>query len=208
MISSRFLIPVSLLIVLALVPTVIHYYAAATTDDGLTVNAINRSIEGFRVESTARRARWVEETFASKDWFENRYTGVNGESVLLFVARSYDLKRLYHHPEIGILRGVDLEREKVVKIASMPDIPIHFLRKRSGAGVAAYVLLYDGEFVENPIIMQLKTSLEMLFSASKPLTLFFVYDSMLQRDSGFEASPAAPVLAEAINSFSLQNASP
>jgi len=208
MISSRFLMPVMLLIVLALVPTVIHYYAAATTDDGLTVNAINRSIEGFRVESTARRARWVEETFASNDWLENRYTDADGAKALLFVARSYDLKRLYHHPEIGILRGVDLERGNIIRIASLPGIPIHFFRERSGAGAAAYVLLYDGEFVENPIIMQLKTSLQMLFSPSKPLTLFFVYDSILQRDSGFEVSPAAPVLAEAINSFSLQDSYP
>ena len=208
MISSRFLIPVMLLIVLALVPTVIHYYAKATSHDGLTTQVVNRPFDGFTDEPTARRAQWVEDTFASKDWFENRYTGVSDERVLLFVARSFDLKRLYHHPEIGILRGVDLEKEKVVKIASMLDIPIHFLRKRTGAGVAAYVLLYDGEFIENPITMQLKRSLEMLFSARKPLSLFFVYDSMLQRDAGFEASPAAHILAEAINRFSLQDSSP
>ena len=130
------------------------------------------------------------------------------ELALLFIARSFDLKRLYHHPEIGLLRGSDFDRKEIIKIASMPGIPIHFLREHSGTGVAAYALLFDGEFVDNPIAMQLKTSLEMLFSASKPLTLFFVYDSMLQRDSGFEASPAAPVLAEAINRFSLQDSSP
>jgi hypothetical protein len=208
MISSRFLVPVSLLLALTLVPTVVHYYVAITPDDGLTVQAINIELDRVRAGSTARRAGWVEDTFASKDWLENSYTDADGRKVLLFVARSFDLKRLYHHPEIGLLRGADFDREKVIKAASMPEIPIHFLRKRSGAGAAAYVLLFDGEFVDNPIAMQLKTSFEMLFSASKPLTLFFVYDSMLHRDSVFEASPAAPVLAEAINSFSLQNASP
>ena len=208
MISSRFLVPVSLLLALALVPTVLHYYVAITSDDGLTVQAINISLESGRVGSTARRAKWVEDTFASTDWLENTYADADGGKVLLFVARSYDLKRLYHHPEIGIVRGVDLERERVIKIASMPDIPIHFLRERSGAGVAAYVLLYDGEFIDNPITMQLKTSLEMMFRARKPLTLFFVYDNMLQRRSGFESSPAALILAKAINSFSLQDSSP
>jgi hypothetical protein len=207
-ISFRYLVPVSLLLMLALVPTVIHYYAAATNYDGLTAQAVNRPFDGFTDEPTARRAQWVEDTFASKDWFENRYTGVNGESVLLFVARSYDLKRLYHHPEIGILRGVDLERAEIIRTAGMPDIPVHFAKVRSGAGAAAYVLLYNGEFIENPITMQLKISLEMLFSARKPLSLFFVYDSTLQRDAGFVSSPAAQILAEAINRFSLQSSSP
>ena len=208
MISSRFLVPVSLLLTLALVPTVIHYYAATTTSDGLTAHAVNRPLEGFTGEQTARRAKWVEDVFASNDWFEKRYTGVNGESVLLFVARSYDLKRLYHHPEIGILRGKDMQRETIVSTASMPDIPVHFFRERKGTGAGAYVLLYDGEFIDNPITMQLKTSLEMLFSARKPLSLFFVYDSMLQQDAGFGSSPAAYILAEAIDRFSSQGLSP
>ena len=205
MISPRFLLPTGLLLALALVPTVIHHYVATTSHDGLTAGAVNGPFSNYTVESTDRREKWVAQTFASKDWLENRYTGATGEQVLLFVARSYDLKRLYHHPEIGLLRGVDLEREALVSAASMPNIPVHFMRERDGTGAAAYVMLYDGEFVANPITMQLKSSLEMLFSASKPLTLFFVYDRNLQGKAEFDTSPAAHVLAEAVNRFNLQD---
>jgi len=205
MISPRFLIPTGLLLGLALVPTIIHHYAATTSHDGLTTAAVNGPFAGYIVESTDRREKWVTETFSSKDWLENRYTGAAGEQVLLFVARAYDLKRLYHHPEIGILRGVDLEREELVSTAGMPGIPVHFMRERDNIGAAAYVILYDGEFIGNPITMQLKSSLKMLFSASKPLTLFFVYDSNLRRNAEFGTSPAAPVLAEAVNRFTSQS---
>ena len=36
-----------------------------------------------------------------------------------------------------------------------------------------YTLLYDGQFVENPIRFQLVNALELLFSRRKPMTLVF-----------------------------------
>ncbi len=119
----------------------------------------------------------------------------------MFVARSYDLKRLYHHPEIGVLHGVDLDKGGIERLPGMPDVPVYVLKSQTGRGLAAYVLLYDGQFTENPILLQVLTSVELLFSPRKPMTLFLVYDERARQDTSLEQSPAASVLAEAVKSF-------
>lgn len=204
MISARFAIVVSILLTVALVPTIIHNYIGAIADDGLKASAISNTLAGFSSNTTARRASWVKETFDSFDWIERKYTGSHGENVLLFVARSYDLKRLYHHPEIGLLRGVSLRREEIIQIPGM-NVPIHVLKSPTGKGIAAYVLLYDGQFVKNPIHQQVLTSIKLLFSTKKPMTLFFVYDSETHHGASLELSPAINVLVAAVNSFFSQD---
>ena len=204
MISSRYALPVILLLALALVPTIIHSYIGATVVDGLTTRAIEVQFDRWQSEPTSRKASWVEPTFDTSDWMERRYHGPDGENVLLFVARSYDLKRLYHHPEIGILRGVDLESEGTVQLPPRPDVKVHIFRERVGGGMAGYALMYDGRFVENPVAMQLQSSLEMLFSPRKEMTLFLVYEDDLPRGSDFGESGAAHILMQAIDRFNGQ----
>lgn len=201
MISARFGIVVSILLAIALIPTIMHDYTGAKVDDGLRVSAISTELAGLSSNATNRRAMWVKDTFDSHDWIERRYIGPGGENVLLFVARSYDLKRLYHHPEIGILRGVDLKKEGIKRLSGMPGVPVHVLKSRNEKGLAAYVLLYDGQFIEHPILQQILTSVELLFSPGKPMTLFFVYDGLAYLDASLEQSPAANILAAAVNSF-------
>lgn len=201
MISSRFRIIVSILLAVALVPTIIHNYIGATVEEGLQTSSISTELAGFSSNATPRRAMWVKDTFDSNNWIERRYIGQSGENVLLFVARSYDLKRLYHHPEIGVLRGVDLRKGGIDQLPGMPDVPVHVLKSQTGKGLAAYVLLYNGQFIENPILMQVLTSVELLFSPRKPMTLFFVYDERAHHDASLEQSPAASILAAAVKSF-------
>jgi len=200
-ISARFAIVVSILLTIALIPTIVHEYIGAKVDDGLRVKTISTTLAGFSSNATNRRATWVKETFDSHDWMERRYIGTGGKNILLFVARSYDLKRLYHHPEIGILRGVNLKKEGIKKLPGMPGVPIHVFKSRTEKGLAAYVLLYDRRFIEYPILHQILTSVELLFSPRKPMTLFFVYDGLIRHDAQFEQSPAANILAKALNGF-------
>jgi hypothetical protein len=198
-ISSRFAIVVNVLLVIALVPTIIHSHVKAKVENGLLTNAVSKTLAGLSSNATARRGAWVKDTFNSHDWMERRYTGQNNQNVLLFIARSFDLKRLYHHPEIGVLRGVDLEKVGIRKLPEMPDVPIHVLKSRTGKGFAAYVLLCDGQFIENPIRFQLLSSVKLLFSSRKPMTLFLVYDGMAY--ASFQQSPAKSVLLDALKSF-------
>lgn len=201
MISARFGIIVSIMLTVALIPTIMHNYIGVKVEDGLRVSAISVTLAGLSSYPTNRRAAWVKDTFDSHDWIERRYVGTNGEIILLFVARSYDLKRLYHHPEIGILRGVDLKEGWIKRLPGMPEVPVHVLVSRTGKGLAAYVLLYDGRFVEDPIILQILTSLELLFSPKKQMTLFFAYDNGWYHDIPIEQSLALRILEEAVKGF-------
>ncbi len=188
----------SIILAIALVPTVIHSYLGAKTDDGRITSAIGATLAGLTSKPTERRGAWVKDIYDSEDWIERRYLGPNGEDVLLFVARSYDLKRLYHHPELGVLRGNDFTRPQPAKLAGAP---VHVLQSQSGSGVALYGLLYERRFIENPISFQLKSSWWLLFSPRKPMTLFLAYDRHSQSTAPLDRSAAARVLTAAIKSF-------
>lgn len=204
MISSRFAPAVSVLLAVALVPTIMHTYLSIKEDDGRVTGAINQALAGLVSKTTDRRAKWVESTYDTTDWIERRYGGADEQNVLLFVARSDNLKRLYHHPELGVLHGVDFKRPQTVDLPKFNGLAVHLLKSRSGKGMAAYSLLYDKYFVKDPILLQLRTSWELLFSPRKPITLFLVYDDRLMSNQKFETSLAARVLVEAISSFRAQ----
>jgi hypothetical protein len=91
----------------------------------------------------------------------------------LFVSRSYDLKRLYHHPELAVAYGSDLRDAGTLRLTG--DVVAHAFRGKSeqGNGLAVYALLYDGGFVDNPYIFQLRTAAELLFSPRRPMTILF-----------------------------------
>jgi len=185
----------------AIVPTVIHSYTDSFEDDGLRVEAVSTSLAGFDSADTDRNAAWVKDTYDSYDWMERRYTGPDGENILLFAARSYNLKRLYHHPEIGVLRGIDLKKDNTENLQKISDLPVHVLKGRTGKGLAAYVLLYDGQFVQNPMKVQVLSAIKLLFSARKPMTLFLVYDNNAGLEDRLDLSLAGRVIESAVYSF-------
>jgi hypothetical protein len=150
---------------------------------------------------TGRKAGWVQANLASTDWFERTYRIDAGE-VRLFAARSYDAKRLYHHPELAVLRGLEPEPAGRADLPGRPDVPIHIFTTSRGdrKGVAVYTLVNEGRYVRNPILFQVRTSAEWLFSGRKPMTLIMASDltgSVRQLDR----APSVIVLAAAIQAF-------
>jgi hypothetical protein len=203
-ISSRFAAATALLLGLASVPTAIHSYLGTTVDDGLTVATIPDVLNGTTFSPTGRKAAWARETLGSDDWIER--TSDNGPGELrLFVARSYDSKRLYHHPELAVLRGMEARPAGLARLPDRPDIPVHLLEtSRAGrSGVGVYALLYDGTFIERPILFQARTSLTLLFSGRKAMTLFLAADTSGSLDH-LENAPASAVLLDAIDAFERQ----
>ena len=185
MTSARYAVTVSVLLAIALVPTFIHSYVGARIDDGLVTQAISSPLIGLVSERTDRRAQWVEEIYDSVDWIERRYTGADGSNVRLFVARSYNLKRLYHHPELGVARGIDLHRPVVMPLPELNGASVYVLTAQTGKGIVAYTLLYDDELISDPIALQVRSSLEQIFNAKKPMTLFLVYDQQAPPEHHF-----------------------
>lgn len=204
MISARYAAATAVLLAMALVPTVLHTYRGAVAPDGLTTAAIDPVLQGMPSTATARKAAWVKNTLESDDWIERIYR-VDGQEATLFVGRSYDAKRLYHHPELALLRGIETEPAGVARTTARPNVPLHLLRTaRDGReGIGAYALLYDGRFIENPIAFQLRTSAALLVSAPRPMTLFLASD--LSGDlSTLDDAPATRLLLAAIRSFESQ----
>lgn len=202
MFTTRFAIPVVMLLALAAVPTVIHSYRDSTVSDGKTVQAIPMRLDGELGAVTTRRAGWGEERFTATDWTERHYRGTR---VRLFMGRSFDSKRLYHHPELAVDYGHDYETGTIIHLPQRPDVPIHVLRGSAAGGrrLALYALHYDGGYVADPIRFQLRTSLELLFSKRKSMTLFFATQD-LGPNEAVESSAAASVLLAAMKAFEQQ----
>jgi hypothetical protein len=193
-----------LLLALALPPTLIHTYAGAVATDGRRTAAIANELAGYTSMPSRRQAAWGKRRFDSDDWMERRYRTANDE-VLLTVIRSYDLKKLYHHPELAVADagGASFEPAQVKRFRQHPDIPVHVLHAAPGGNPALglYVLHYDDRFVEDPIWFQLRTAGELLFSVRKPMTLFFAHDVNAPDDADPESLPASSLLFAAIDDF-------
>ena len=204
MISPRYAAPVAILLALALIPTVIHSYWGAVSTDRVTTTAIPETLDAMVSTPTQRKPAWVKNTFDSEDWVERTYR-VGAQEVVLFAGRSYDAKRLYHHPELALLRGTETSPAGITRLAARPDIPLHLLKaeRKGRRGLVAYALLYDGRFVENPIAFQLRTSAELLVSGRKPMTLFLASDQAGDPARPADA-PATRVLLAAIAAFEAQ----
>jgi hypothetical protein len=204
MISTRHAASVAVLLAFALVPTAIHSYWGDTARDGLHAAGVPAVLDGMSSEPTARKPAWVLNVFQSDDWIERTYRAESGD-VVLFVGRSFDSKRLYHHPELALLRGYETSPVGVAHAARRPDVPLHVVSNQRGNqhGVAVYALLYDGQFIANPVAFQLRSSAELLVGARKPMTLFMASDLAGSTDAAAD-SPAARVLLAAIAAFEAQ----
>lgn len=202
MFAPRFSLPVALLLALALVPTVIHQYVGLSVDDGRDANAVSVALAGLSGSPTGRKPSWALRKFESSDWVERWYTAT-GERIQLLVARSFDLKRLYHHPELAIVQS-DLVARGVVRLGA--DVPVHVFESRGSdrRGIALYALHYDDEFVDDAIRFQIRSATSLLVGGRREMTLFFVHDEEVPQDQSIETLPATRVLLEAVDSFMRQ----
>lgn len=202
MITTRYAIPVCILLALALIPTTIHSYVNSELSDGKFVQKIPKSLGGFTSTSTNRNPKYGMGYFLSTDWFERNYH-IKNKSVRLFIARSYDHKRLYHHPELALSYAQSLPIKSIENLPNHPNISVHVLSDGKGLR-AAYVLLYDNTSITNPIKHQLTDSLRLLVNSRKPITLFYTSQSNLLPSSEFKESEAAALLSLAIENFQSQ----
>jgi len=200
-ISGRYLPVVCALVGLSLVPTLIHSYSDSIIRDGRATETIPTSLAGYAGVPSGRNATWGKRRFESDDWMERIYTS-GGDTVKLSVIRSYDFKSLYHHPELAVSYGPSWVRSDVKRFSERPDIPVHMVYTDTDSGtMAMYVLLYDDRFVSDPIVFQVRTAGELLFSGRKAMTLFFVTDEKVPSAANIDTLPSARVLFAAIDRF-------
>lgn len=198
-ISPRFVVALSAALGLTLIPTVMHTYVGALERDGRSVQAIPTTLLGWSSTPTTRAESWMQEQFDAQDWVERRYTE-DRQTVVLGVIRSFDLKRLYHHPELALAYGASFVREETLRPATAPNVPVHVLFTEGDAVGAAYVMHYGDGFVENPISFQIRSSIELLVRPRKAMTLFFAREQPESR-AGAEASPSVRFVLAAAGAF-------
>jgi hypothetical protein len=199
--SSRYAPAVIVALIVSLVPTIIHSYVRVVVTDGRHTAAIPATLLTYSSSPTKRAANWGASHFDSEDWFERQYVA-DGDRLVLTVVRSYDLKALYHHPELAVAyHDAKFDRATTETTTDRPDVPVHVLTDREAGPVALYVLHYDGRFIADPIRFQLRTAGELLFTGRKPMTLFFVLDDAPRSGVAPLDLPARRLLFEAIDQF-------
>lgn len=201
MISPRFGVWACLVIAAALVPTVIHSYIGVVVRDDLRTTNVPSTLAGYTSVPTASDAGWGRRRFDSDDWFDRNYT-MGQNQVQLTVVRSYDLKRLYHHPENDLARGVGLFVHEVITLPGLADVPVHLLRTDTESEASAmYALHYDGGFVQDPLWFQVGLAGQLLFGGRRPMTLMFARDLRGSKGATPDTYPSARVLKAAIDAF-------
>jgi hypothetical protein len=112
---------------------------------------------------------------------------------------------LYHHPELALSHGVGLAKGEAVFLSGNEEKPVFLMRGDSGSGLVAYALLYEEEFIDDPISHQIGNSLSLLFSRRKPMTLFYIEDKTASRRVNLENSDVGKLLSLAVDSFYSKN---
>ena len=198
MIATRYLSAICAMLAIAMVPTVIHSYVGLSVVDGKTTAAIDHVLDGRSGTDTNRSPDWVRENFSAEDFIERRYGDVS-----LFVARSYDLKSLYHHPELGAAYGRNYDSHRIEQLPSRSGtVPVHVLSGTGGQ--AAYVLLYDQSFVEEPMWFHARQAIAMLVRPKRQMTLFFAHGPA----PAVNDSPVIRILLASLESFQSQLPTP
>jgi len=206
--STRYAPIVVVLIALAGVPTVIHSYMDTAATDGRTAAAIPMELLGREGVATTRRAGWGEDHIGSGDWIERLYTG--RPAVTLFVGRSLDAKTLYHHPELAVAYGSPFSPDEIISLPQLPGVPVHLLRPSDPGSrrMALYTLRHEDAYIRSGITFELRNSIAMLFSRRAPMTLFFVSQDQSDSSQALGDTPAAAVLAAAMEAFDRQSRIP
>ncbi len=192
MISARYAWPTTLVLLVAFVPTVIHVYPEP---EPLPSGAIDRvlpeNLSGFRyVTKGERSAAWVKETFAADDFVSRSYSSPSGivDGLRIFVARSYDAKKLFHFPEIALSRGRSSADVRLIEIETDAGIlPARLIEFQAGDAVhrVAYALLYGERPMLHPIPFLIARVPELYVGRREPTTLIYVQGST---DPGNEAA--------------------
>jgi len=164
------------LVLVALIPTVVNSYLGSVEDTGPGIDAtVPTSLLGLPSSPTGRREASMQRNFAPTDWIERRYA-LGDTEVTLVVARSFDMKRLYHHPELAVASGMNYRAPRLETLpAEGGDLHAHVLEGEN-TGLVAYTLLYGDATIARPLLFQLQVAPELLLRGRRPMTLVLALD--------------------------------
>lgn len=174
--SRRYAPHMAGLIILAMIPVTVHSYLDVREDD--CADPLRLAPAAHRGGPGEKRDTYLRKRFRAFQWREG---SVRGSPPFKYgIIRSYDAPRIYYKLGFNYLHAEPdeawLENVQVGKVR----IPVHRLRYdpvpgSSAATVAAYMLIYDGEAVENAYWNQLLAAPRRLLTGRLPMTAYFIH---------------------------------
>jgi hypothetical protein len=194
--SARYATPTLVVLALALIPTIVSSYVRPMVVEHPRLSeALPTVLDGRQSTPTSRRASIIKKEFDTDDWVERQYVRPGDAPVKVLAVRSYDMKRLYHHPELAVTEA-DYAAAQVAEVpTARGPLDVHVLVGTNGDGMAAYALLYRTRTVSNPLLFQLTVAPELLLTGRRPLTLVFAEDSAYRASPGSDLAQSSAVQA-------------
>jgi hypothetical protein len=196
--SARYATPTLVVLLLALVPTIVNSYVGRkVVETPALTDALPATLDGRPSTPTRRKASTIQREFASEDWVERTYTMGLESPVTVLAVRSYDMKRLYHHPELAVTER-EYENARLTQVQGPTGaVDIHLLPGMQG-GMAAYALVYRGRTIASPYLFQIRVAPELLITGQRPLTLVFAEDPAGNASAAADQSPAVRSIVAAV----------
>ncbi|MFQ5515264.1 MAG: hypothetical protein ACE5FG_12635 [Myxococcota bacterium] len=178
--SRRYQLPLTVLLLLTLIPVAVHSYAGLRRDECREPEALI-GYAGATPPDPGRDRR-MRKRFAAQEWWEGTLDPTPQAPALRYVViRSLDAKRLYYRPDDRLLSGGSPERREIewLDTEGVP-LPIHHSRyaipSRAGPRrMVGYLLTYQGRPVANGALVQLRSAPAQLLRGRSPMTLFLVW---------------------------------
>ncbi len=178
---TRYVPHLALLCTLALVPVAVHSYLDLRTDECADPEAFAPERSGGA--RPADQGAFMLRHFDSTAWREGRLrAGARGSELRFALVRSLDPKLVYHRPENVFLSGETPSSHRIdwTETPGGQRLPVHRAlyapsRSRRTHGFAAWILLYDGRPVANPVVAQLRAAPGLAFVGRAPMTLAMVW---------------------------------
>ena len=174
--SNRYLRWIAAALLVALIPVIPHSYLKLKSNDCVSVQELCALCPGrMESESVGRR---LAGQFGEVEWCAGTLPAEGNFPTLdCWILRSYDPKKLYHLPEIGLMRGAAPGR-RLTQFLTWENrkVPLHraFYPAGDGDVYVAYMLIYNSKPVDNPYITQILSFPKQLVTGVEPMNLFFV----------------------------------
>jgi hypothetical protein len=165
--SARYSAHLLYLLAPALLAVAAHRYVGLDHDDCAEPQKLMTFGESSRLNA-------LRDTFSMFQGNEGPLTGMQGRFAIV---RSYDLKRLYHHPELVLLHGSAIDGVEVEWATdgaeSLPVHRVHF-EKRDPPRYAGYLLIHGSRVIAKPYQAHLAALPIQFLTGARPMTLAFI----------------------------------
>ncbi len=159
-----------------LIPVIPHSYLKLKGNDCVSIQDLSALCAGKTDSETIGRR--LTSIFGEVQWCAGILPSRDDTPALeCWILRSYDPKKLYHLPEIGLVRDAAPNRRLTQYLKwENGAVPVHraFYPDSGGDVYAAYMLIYNSEPVDNPYITQVLSFPKQLLAGVAPMSLFFV----------------------------------